>query len=315
MKKSTLRLALAFGFGIVILAYLFWSMGLGNIAGVLSRIRPEYFLAAALVYLASEFIAALTLKVAIGGKIKFRNILPSHMCGMLYSAVTPGRFGYYYTAFSLAKKTNESRSKNIGLLTIMQGVTFFVKVISCVIAVLYFSRLFISPESKSYFLMAAFVPVLFVVAILLILCTKLPNKIIALIPVLKNMLGYVSMMQDSRKDMTARKIFSIVFLNLIGWFVVGAQWYLLALSLSLDLSYWDAFMLQPLLSAVMFIPLTPSGLGITEGGSALLFTLILSSVPSVQAKAAGVAYILLVRINSIMVDSFGLIDMRIHAKK
>jgi uncharacterized protein (TIRG00374 family) len=122
-------------------------------------------------------------------------------------------------------------------------------------------------------------------------------------------------MQDSRKDMNAKKISSIVLLNLVGWFLVGAQWYLLAKSLSIGINYWDAFMLQPLLSAVMFVPLTPSGLGITEGGSALLFTLILSSIPSVQAKAAGVAYILLVRLNSIMVDSFGLIDMRIHAKK
>jgi hypothetical protein len=315
MKKGTIRLALAFGFGIAILLYLFWSMGFDNIVRVLSSVRPEYFLAAALIYLISELVAALNLKVAIDGKIRLRNILPSHMCGMLYSAVTPGRFGYYYTAFSLAKKTRESRSKNIGILTIMQGVTFFVKVISCIIAVIYFSRLFISTESKNYFIMAAFVPVLFVVSIVLILYTQIPNKVVARIPFLKKTLGYISMMQESRKSMNARKIASIISLNLIGWFIVGAQWYFLSRSLNLDLSYWDAFMLQPLLSAVMFIPLTPSGLGITEGGSALLFTLILSSMPSAQAKAAGVAYILLVRLNSIIVDSFGLIDMRIHGKK
>ncbi|MBN2250502.1 MAG: flippase-like domain-containing protein [Candidatus Altiarchaeota archaeon] len=316
MKKENIRLIIAFGIGFIILAYLFSSMGLENILELLLRVRnrPHYFILAAFAYFGNEIIGAYILKMALYGRIRLRKIIPSHMCGMLYSSVTPGRVGYYYTAFSLSKKMKDSRSRNIGILTLIQGITFFVKVVSCIIAVVYFSRLLVKPEYMDYLIMASLVPIVFVVLIAIVIYTNLANRFASKIPFVKEKLNYVVLMQDAGKEVKAAKIFKIMLITIIGWFFVGAQWFFLAEALGLGISYWDAFMLQPLLSAVMFIPITPGGLGITEGGSALLFTLLLSSIPSTEAKAAGVTFILLVRFNSIVVDAFGLIDMKIHGK-
>jgi len=315
MKKETARMLLAFAFGIAILSYLFWSMGPDNIIRLLVGVKIEFFLLAALFYFLGDVLGALALKLAIDGRMTLRKILPSHMCGMLYSAVTPGRVGYYYTAFAISKKTGGSRSKNIGTLTLLQGLGFGMKVIACIIAVIYFSRLLISQESTAYFIMASLVPVLFIIPIVLILYTTIPNRIVSKVPWLGKALRPIVLMQESRRDMNTKKMLAITLINLLGWFVLAAQWFFLAQSMGLEISYWDAFMLQPLLSVVMFLPVTPSGLGITEGGSALLFALILSSMPPVEAKAAGVTFILLVRLNGALVDSFGLIDMKIHGRR
>lgn len=313
-RKQTLKLAIAFGFGLLILVYLFWSMGFDNITRLFMRVRIEYFIYAAAVYFLSEVLAAFALKTALKSRIRLRRILPSHMCGMLYSAVTPGRIGYYYTALAISKKTKESKTKNIGLLTLMQGIGFFVKVVSCLVAVLYLSANFINQASRDYLLMASLVPILFVAVIVLILYTKVVNRMIARIPSMHFTLKHVMNLQHAVKEVSSGIILQLLLINFLGWFLVGLQWYYLALSLGLDISYWDAFMVQPLLSAVMFVPFTPSGLGITEGGSALLFALMMPQIPSAEASAAGVAFVLLTRINSIAVDAIGLIDMRIHAR-
>lgn len=312
-RKTTLRLVLAFVAGFAILFYLVWSMGVDKITSLLLRVRPEYFLYAAVFYFLTDALCAYALKLALQKRIKLRNILPSHMCGMLYSSVTPGRVGYYYTAFALSKKTSDRRSKNIGILTLMQGISFFVKVVTAMFAIVYFSAYFVSQEATSYVLMASVLPLLFVVLIAVALYTSLLNKLFSKIPVVRGLLGNIVHMQETVREISFRRILDFLAINVFGWFTISAQWYFLSQAMGLDLTYLDALMLQPLLSAVMFFPFTPSGLGVTEGGSALLFTLILSNMSPLEASAAGVAFILLVRVNSIFVDSFGLIDMRIHA--
>jgi len=63
-------------------------------------------------------------------------------------------------------------------------------------------------------------------------------------------------------------------------------------------------MLQPLLTAVLLIPISPTGLGLAESESALIFSLL------GMESGIGVAFLLLFRINSIFVDSIGLIDLK-----
>ncbi len=312
--KQKLRLVVTFAFGFLILAYLFWSMGVGNITRLLFAVRPDFFIYAAVAYFSCDVLSAYALKIVLNKKLRMRRILPSHMCGMLYSAVTPGRVGYYYTAFALAKKSKESRSKNVGILTFMQGLMFLIKVLSCLIAVIYLSARLTNNESRDYLILASLVPMVIVVLIGVVLYTNLMNRVIARVGALRWTLKYVTNMQQAVKEVSGKIFLQLLLINILGWFLTGLQWFFLAQALSLSLTYWDAFMIQPLLSAVMFVPFTPGGLGITEGGSALLFTLMLTAMPSVEAKAAGVTFVLLTRINSMFVDAFGLIDMRIHIK-
>ena len=316
-KQTIIKNIIAFGIGIAVLTYLISVIGFEKIFLLLTRIRIEFFIIAAFFYLLVEIASAYILKIAIektatDGRIVSRiglmSITLAHMCGMLYSAVTPGRVGYYYTAFSLSKKTKNTRSANIGIITIIHGVYFLTKAFLCIVAAIYFSTVIISIESLNYLLILSIVPILFVILIMLVIYTKIPNRIIARIPVLCSTLGYITMMQDSCKRIKKDVLMKIALGGFGVWVLMGLQWFFIAKSLNLDISVLMALFFQPVLATAMFIPISPGGLGFAEGGGALLFK-ILGYTPE-----AGAAFILLIRLNSILVDSIGLIDMRAKDK-
>lgn len=305
MKKTIITS----GIGLVILILLLWNLGFENIFNLLSKIRIEYFMLAALMYFIVEIQAAFNVKIALNHRLRLRKILPSHMCGMLYSALTPGRVGYYYTAFAISRKSGNSTSGNIGVLTAIQGIYFFTKVFLSLLAVVYFSSFILSKESQYYLIFVSILPVIFVIGIILALYTNLINRIFSRISFLHRVVKYITLMQEASRKIKKTDLMQITLLGITGWIIMGIQWFLLAMALNINIDFFTVLMLQPLLTTVMFIPLSPSGLGVTEGGSALLFSLVLRSA---DAGAAGAAFMLLVRINSIMVDSLGLINMRIH---
>ncbi|MBN2014018.1 MAG: flippase-like domain-containing protein [Candidatus Altiarchaeota archaeon] len=305
MKKKN---SLAFGVGFIILAYIIYTLEPEKIVDTFLKTKPEYFLVAGVFYLTNELIAAVALRMISPGKISLIETLISHMCGMFYSNATPGRIGYYYTSLSMAKKTKTSRRGNIGLLTLFQGMNFFIKVFLCVIAVIYFSTYVMDAESLNYLLLVSIFPLIGVVLLVVIFYTKIFNRFMARIPLARNFTEHVKDMQQAVREVKKEKLFKLSVLLILGWLSMGAQWYFLAKSINLEISYLMALMLQPLLTTVMFIPISPSGLGITEAGSALLFNVIGFTA------ADGVAFMLLFRLNSILVDFIGIIDMKIHGK-
>lgn len=307
MKKT--KTAISFIIGIGILIYILWSLGFENILNLLSKTRIEYFILAGIVYFIVEILGAFNIKIALNHKLRLRKILPSHMCGMLYSALTPGRVGYYYTAFAISRKSGNSTSGNIGVLTVIQGIYFFTKVFICLLAVVYFSGFIINPESQHYLILVSILPVIFVIGIILAIYTNVMNRIFGRISFLQGVIKYITLMQDASRKIRKTELLEITMIGIIGWVFMSVQWFLLANALNIDIGFITVLMLQPLLTTVMFVPFSPGGLGITEGGSALLFSLVLKSP---DAGVAGAAFMLLVRLNSIMVDSLGLIDMRLH---
>ncbi|RLI89958.1 MAG: hypothetical protein DRO62_00485 [Candidatus Altiarchaeales archaeon] len=306
MKKKNL---ITFGTGILILIYIVYTLEPHEVLNALLSARPEYFLLAGLFYFLNDVVAALSLKIITSPKISLPELIISHMCGMFYSNATPGRIGYYYTAFSISKKTETSRSGNIGILTLFQGINFLIKVFLCIMALIYFSSFIVDTESRVYLLLVSLSPILGVFLIVLALYTNILNKILIKIPILRNSIRYITPMQDAVRGVDKEKILKLVILSLFGWIFMSAQWFFLAISMDLEnFIYLTALMLQPLLTTIMFVPISPSGLGLAEGGSALLFKVV------GLTPANGVAFMLLVRINSIFIDFFGIIDMKIHGK-
>ncbi len=308
MAKNILKNLIAFGIGISVLLYLLTGIGFDRIYNLLIGIRLEYFILAASAYFITDVISSFAVREGIDRKLSILEILQSHMCGMFYSSVTPGRVGYYYTAFSLSKKTSDPRSGNIGILTVIQGIYFFTKIFLCILALLYFSRFLLTQESMNYLIIASALPLVFVIGIILIIYTNLPNRVLSRFRIFHKSLNYLSVMQDSCRRISKKNLIEITVLGFIGWITMSIQWFFIALSLNSSISVIDALMLQPLLTTIMFVPFSPSGLGFTEGGSEFLFTLI-NPEPGM-----GVTFMLLIRLNSILVDSLGLLDMRIHAK-
>lgn len=302
MKKNFIGLIL----GILILIFIFYNIGFGNIVDLFLKIRMKHFIAALFVHFLVESLTVFIIKVLI--KAKFTHVFLSHLAGMLFSVPTPGRVGYFYTAYSLSKKTKYSLSENIGYLALLQGLVFFFKIFLCLVAVVYFSS-FIVPSLMGYLIIAIILPVIFFIGIFLLLFTKLLNRLIKKIIWFNWLEKHLESMQKAMKILNKKKIFIIFILNLTAWVVLGFEWFLLAGALNIDITFLTALMLQPLLTTIMFFPLTPSGLGFAEGGSALIFNLIgFSSV-------IGVTFLLLQRFTTIIVHSFGLIDLKVHKIK
>jgi len=301
------RVILAFAVGICILGYIVYSLDPQKVAAALMKTRLEYFILAAACYLVNEAISAVALRMITSAKVSLFEVLTAHMCGMLYSNATPGRVGYYYTSFSMAKKTGTSRSGNIGILTLFQGMNFLLKVVLCITAVLYFSAYITDHGSQEYLLLAGLFPIIGLILISAVLYTKTLNRLIAKLPKSSKPLEYLDRMQETIKHVHKDQIIKIFVFSLLGWLMVSAQWFFLAMSMDATISYATALMLQPILTTVMFVPLSPSGLGLAEGGSALLFKAVGLTL------ADGVAFMFLVRVNSILVDSVGLLDLKKNA--
>ena len=172
--------------GLLVLAYVIWVLGWENIVVSLEQVRLDLFMLAAFFYLVNELFASSALRAATGGGVV--DVCLAHMRGMLYSNVTPGRVGYYYTAFSIAKKTDKSASENVGFVTLLQGVNFSLKVFLCVAAVLYFSCILSLTDYGGLFILVVSAPFFVVVAVFSTIALHIPNYILC-----RNLLDYLSM--------------------------------------------------------------------------------------------------------------------------
>ncbi|MFH1720965.1 MAG: lysylphosphatidylglycerol synthase transmembrane domain-containing protein [Candidatus Altiarchaeota archaeon] len=291
--------------GILLLAFIILAFNPREVYSVLSRVDLIYFVLAALCYFATDLSGSLVLMNLLkkDSKLGFRDFVSSHMCGLLYSVPTPGRVGYYYTAYSLSKKLGSSISANMGVLTFVQGIYLSLRAFLCLLATIYFSLILTGATYRTLFIVVSLFPLSLVAFIVLALFSDIPHRLFGSVPVINKGLVYIKNMQEAARDIPLKKIYATVALGLFGWFTLGLQWFFLSKALGLSLTYLDCLMLFQLVTALLFVPL-PSGLGVTEGGSAVAFTIL------GLAASEGVAFMLLVRVNMLSVDLFGLLDLK-----
>jgi len=285
--------------GLIMLGGVLYYVGVENIVTVLSKTNLFYFLLALVCYLIVQILAAMKLKIV--SRLKFSQIFLSHQGGMLLSQITPGKAGYLYTAYSIAKKEKKSISSMIGVISLIQGIMMAVKILLISVALIYFSFYFQIPN---YLFLSVLIPILMLLAIVFLLYSKSSKKLLSKILFLKKGVKYLESMQKAVKIVTKKTALRMVVLDLMGWFFCGLQFFFLVNALEINLSFLICLMLNPLISVIMFVPISPTALGVAESGSALIFDLL-----GLQL-GTGVAFLLLFRINSIAFDSVGLIDLK-----
>ena len=293
--------------GFLILVIILYFVGFDSVITILSQINLFYFFIAAIVFFVVEILAALKLKLI--SKLKFSSIFLSHMGGMFLSQITPGRVGYAYTAYSIAEKEKRSISKMIGVIGLVQGVMIASKIFVIVLAFVYFSYI---SEIPFYLYLAFITPILILFFVVFVLYTDKSKQLLLKIPFLKKTVKYTDLMQEAVKKIAKKTIVYMVLIDLMGWLLYGVMFYFLCISLNVHLSFLTCLMLHPILSALLFIPISPSALGIAESGSALVFSLLKAELDLLNSDifVFGVAFFLLLRINTIFVDSIGLIDYK-----
>ncbi len=247
------------------------------------EVDPTFFLLSVLSYFSLNILLAyrmLYLFKKLGENSSFSSVFSAHMAAIVTSDVTPGRSGYL--AFpKFGEKYGLNFRVSTASLFSTQAVEMIVKVFGSSLAILYL----LSPEELVAISLPAFLTVL---ASLYLWTDAIPIKF-----------KRIEKIREYSK-LTRRHIPELLFLTVIGWFLVGAQWFFVSKAMNLNLSFFESMLLQALLSLAMFIPLTPAGAGFFEGGTAFVF-----STFGVSPEKA-IAFALLIRASTIIADSPGI---------
>ena len=124
---------------IVILAALFWYVGIGSIYNALLHIKVEFLLMSFLMYFGINILFAIRLRRVLsknGVRTSFWKTLLAQYAGMLTSDVTPGRSGYILTPVYL-RDQDVPTSKSLSSVLGIQTFEFLIKVIGGIGAVVF----------------------------------------------------------------------------------------------------------------------------------------------------------------------------------
>ncbi len=284
---------------IIILVLLFYVIGFENIYKEFLGINYFYFMLALCSYFIVQIFASLKIKLV--SNLKYSKILLSHQAGMFLSQITPGRLGYLYTGYSIAKKQNKSISKMVGRIAYIQGIMLLFKILIIFLSFFYFSYFF---EIPFYLFISILTISIIVLLIFLVIYSTKTLNLISKIPVLCKNKKYFEYMQESVKSIPKTSIIKMMILDIFGLMFYGLQIYFIVNAMGINLSFLTCLMLQPLITAFLFVPLSPGALGIGETGGAVIFNLL------GLGSSAGVAFLLLFRLNSLIIDSIGLVDLK-----
>jgi uncharacterized protein (TIRG00374 family) len=303
MKK--LRIFIQIIIGLSIIAFILNKLDLKEVMAVLGKTNLTYFILACCSYLLLNVVLAFRLSYLlkkIGHNIKYINVFLSHMGGMIVGDITPGRSGYFLTPPILKKTSGIPITDGMACIFAPQGIEFILKVGGAAAALIYISSF--SNVSRNFIISAMIGAVLLlVVGIFMLLLSwhdeNISSKFLSKVPFLNNFTGTLSFFKE-KSILIKNSLDKILIMYLIGWFFATLQWYFLAKAIGIDISFFAIFLLHPLITILMFVPISPAGLGLMEGGVILVFSFFGIS------SAAAMAFSVLVRINILVVDLIGL---------
>ncbi len=303
MKKSNIIVQIIIGITIII--FILNKLDLSDVVSTIKRTKPHFFLLACISYVLLNVVLTSRLRyllARIGYRFKFIDVFFSHMGGMMVGDITPGRSGYFLTPSLLKKKVGSKVTDGMACIFAPQGIEFILKVGGAVAAIIYISTF---PGISNDILISAAIGAAFllVVGIFMLIIAfrdeKLTSSFMGRLPFFKNYTTNLSSFKE--RNIGIKENFNAILLfTLIGWVFAALHWYFLGKALGLELSYFDFFLLHPLLSILMFVPISPAGFGLLEGGAILVFSLFtISGEPAM-------AFILLMRASILLVDMLGL---------
>jgi uncharacterized protein (TIRG00374 family) len=285
-------------------------IGADKIVAEFAHIDYFYLLISIVFLMFMHFAMTYRIKILLeecGVKTKFREIFFSHMCGMLLSDFTPARSGYFATVAALRYNHGVPSDKAMMAILGPQALDFLAKVIAGTTAILYITFYVLKIDDVKYIFLSAFLMLVMVAVMVLLLFSK---RFLALfsfankIPLTRRIYGMFDKMQD-HSHIVIRKLPHLLVLLAISWSAKAISWYFVAKSLGINLTLPFPeivfyYFIQPAITILEFIPSpTIAGLGLSEGGGVLLFSVFGVSA----AKAA--SFVFLARIKTTFVSLIG----------
>ena len=217
----------------------------------------------------------------LGYKINYLKTLLIQYGGMLASDITPARSGYFAVPVMLA---SEKVPIPIGLSSILgiQSIEFFIKMFGGCLALFYL--LYTVSLSRDIFILSFFGVVLMFAGGVVLATAMWSKRAAGLIEFLNRLplfgrishflFGKVAEFQEESQKIKSIAA-EILILTIVSWFVKALEWYFIALALGIDQIPFIAYMfLHPLITALSFVPVTPSGIGFQEGAAVGVFYLL-----------------------------------------
>ena len=298
IKKNSFKI-IQIAIAIIILLLLLGSMDYIKVSSALVHLDWIFLLFACICYFFNNILMSIRLKkilTFLGQKIRFRIVFLSHMSGMLLSDFTPGRSGYLYVALALNKK-------GIHLPTGFAAITstyiydLLFKITIAIVAVFYlYSNITGLPTGYILY----FVVILLLVVIAGYILIMYPGQVLQDLCQKNKYLQYILDMGEQSRSIQKISPY-IIFISFLGWILRGLEWFFVALAIGgIFISLLEMLLLNPLLTILSLIPITPAGLGIQEAGIVGLLSLMGVSL------AAATAFAFLTRFIEILIDLIGL---------
>jgi len=279
--------------------------------------KLEYLPLAFLAYFAINALFVVRLRLVLkreGANTSFGKTLLAQYAGMLTSDVTPGRSGYFLMPVYLNDQQVPTSVSLSGILGI-QTIEFLVKVFGGVMAVVFLIETI--QLGGTLLWISVLGVVLMLVGATLLALLSWSDRVIRIFNRIANSKylarftgGLVGKIEEYKQSAhrTRKSVWEIASLTVICWVIKGFEWYFLGLALGIGQIGWLAFfLLHPLITAMGFVPITPSGIGFQEGAAVAVITAVLTAggMPLETALPAAAAFALLSRILLIIEDLIG----------
>jgi hypothetical protein len=280
---------------VVILGALVWYVGIGSLYNALRGIKLTFLCGSFVAYFGINLLFTVRLRRVLkreGIKTSFGKTLLAQYAGMLTSDVTPGRSGYVLTPIYLRDQDIPTSISLSGVLGI-QSVEFLIKVLGGSLAVVFLVRTV--NLSLGVFVVAILGISLMLTGAVLLAALTWSERVIGLFnriagsKLLSRFTGSLVVKVEQYRTnarKTRRAIPEIALITGVCWVLKGFEWYFLGLALGITQIGWlGFFLLHPLVTALGFVPLTPSGIGFQEGAIVGVFILLGVAAPIAAAFA------------------------------
>ncbi|VVB98503.1 Lysylphosphatidylglycerol synthase TM region [uncultured archaeon] len=309
IKKITdqRHLILDTAISLAIVAVVFYFIGVDAIVREFSHLNYLYLLVSAgfLVLMYVGMTARLHLVLSeLGVKLRFRDIFKVHVMGMLLADFTPARAGYFAVAYGLTKKYKVPEEKSMIAVLGPQIYDFMLKVVVGTAGLFYLLNTYLKISHSEILFLGALVMAGMIAVMVLLLFSK---RFLAFFSFTRRIAFADKVLSIFEKAQQNSKVIlhhfpSLFFLLMFTWSMKAISWFFVAKALGITLfvdfpEVFAYFFLQPLLTLLEFIPSpTLAGLGLSEGGGVLIFSLFGIGA----AKAA--SFVFLARVKTIIVN-------------
>ena len=298
LDRITLK-KLQFLIAAVIIVLLLITLNPVTIYQFLFHISPVFIVLAMAFYLVNNLLMAYRLKgvlTFLGHKLRYRMIFSSHMAGMIFSDVTPARSGYMYAAYDLSRRGIPLSKAMVSVTSTFIFDLIFKSLIAAIGIVYFYSHLFSLDAGLYLFLLFG---IIVTILLLYFFITRVPARVRS---ALQGYRVFRLLFQYGDESRTIHQISPFILaISFLGWIFRGLEWYCIASAVGIaSFSLMDGLFLNPLLTLLSLVPVTPAGIGIQEAGIIGLFLLVHID------RTAATYFALLTRASEALIDAVGL---------